>query len=134
MRLKRRGTILLLRWTGIVLLALVLAAFWFREELRDCVVDDTRFAPEIAAAARRNGLDPLLVRSAPCRYFAYRRIPRARYQQPIFRFVSGFRSSVTSGAGFPLTRAHSAAAPEGSTCISPTSPARPRANGSKRLS
>ena len=54
MRLKRRGTILLLRWTGIVLLALVLAAFWFREELRDCVVDDTRFAPEIAAAAPKH--------------------------------------------------------------------------------
>lgn len=45
------------------MLAFVLAAFWFREELRDFTVDDTRFWKEIRAAALRNGLDPQLVRA-----------------------------------------------------------------------
>ena len=61
--MNRRRVTLILRWFGVILLVFVLASFWFREELRDFTVDDTRFAKEIQAAARRHGLDPQLVRA-----------------------------------------------------------------------
>lgn len=61
--MNRRRVTLILRWFGVILLVFVLASFWFREELRDFTVDDTRFAEEIQAAARRHGLDPQLVRA-----------------------------------------------------------------------
>lgn len=61
--MNRKRLIQALRWSGVALLALVLAVFWFREELRDFTVDDTRFANEIQTAARRHGLDPQLVRA-----------------------------------------------------------------------
>lgn len=46
-----------------LLAAIAAAALWFREDLRDCSVDDTRYAMEIAAAADRYGLNPQLVRA-----------------------------------------------------------------------
>ena len=52
------------RWVVVVLLALTFAAaFFYRDDLRDLTVDDTRYAAEIAAAADRYGLDPQLVRA-----------------------------------------------------------------------
>ena len=113
MRLKRRGTILLLRWTGIVLLALVLAAFWFREELRDCVVDDTRFAPEIAAAARRNGLDPLLVRSVIFQESRFDPFARGRAGEV------GLMQVLPSGAAAEWARVNGKPAPDVTELLNP---------------
>lgn len=45
------------------LVAMMTVIFCYQRELRDFVVDDTRFAPEIAAAAAKHGLDPALVRA-----------------------------------------------------------------------
>ncbi len=61
--MNRRRVKLVLRWSGVVVLVLILATFWFREELRDFAVDDTRYADEIRVAANRNGLDPQFVRA-----------------------------------------------------------------------
>ena len=61
--MNRKKTIWILRWFGVGLLTLVALTFWFREELRDFSVDDTRFSKEIRFAARRHGLDPQLVRA-----------------------------------------------------------------------
>ena len=61
--MNRRRVKLVLRWSGVVVLILILATFWFREELRDFAVDDTRYADEIRVAANRNGLDPQFVRA-----------------------------------------------------------------------
>ncbi len=56
--LRRAGCLLLLS-----LLAVIAAALWFRDNIRDYNVDDTRYTAEIAAAAERYGLSPQLVRS-----------------------------------------------------------------------
>ena len=44
-------------------MALAVCAFLFRGDLRDLLVDDTRFSTEIAAAAARHNLPPELVRA-----------------------------------------------------------------------
>ncbi len=52
-----------LRGLALLLLVLVMFSWISRDDLRDFFVDDHRFEPEITAAARRHGLDPLLVRA-----------------------------------------------------------------------
>ena len=62
--MKRRLSIR--RWVQLAALAamaLAVCAFLFRGDLRDLLVDDTRFSTEIAAAAARHNLPPELVRA-----------------------------------------------------------------------
>ncbi len=51
------------RFLALVMLAVVAVAYFRCDDLRDWMVDDTRFAAEIREAARTHGLDPALVRA-----------------------------------------------------------------------
>jgi len=66
--LSRRKRKKSLRVAGCLLLVSLLAVIaaaglWFRDDLRDYSVDDTRYTTEIAAAAEQYGLNPQLVRA-----------------------------------------------------------------------
>ena len=52
-----------MRLAALVVMGLVLFAYCRRDDMRDWMVDDTKFAREIRLAAKRYGLEPALVRA-----------------------------------------------------------------------
>ncbi|MBS1371922.1 MAG: lytic transglycosylase domain-containing protein [Lentisphaeria bacterium] len=96
-----------------MLLAFILAAFWFREELRDFVVDDTRFAKEIGAAARRNGLDPQLVRAVVFQESRFDPFVRGRAGEV------GLMQVLPSGAAAEWSRLNGRKAPDANALYDP---------------
>lgn len=52
-----------MRLAALVVMGLVLVAYCRRDDMRDWMVDDTKFAREIRLAAKRYGLEPALVRA-----------------------------------------------------------------------
>ena len=51
------------RFVALAMLALVVVAYCRSDDLRDWMVDDTRFAAEIREAALTHGIEPELVRA-----------------------------------------------------------------------
>lgn len=113
MRSLRREKILSLRWIGTVLLAVGVASLWFREELRDSVIDDTRFAREIAEAARQNGLDPMLVRAVVFQESRFDPFARGRAGE------AGLMQILPSGAATEWARANGKPTPGVTELLNP---------------
>ena len=112
--MNRRRVTLILRWFGVILLVFVLASFWFREELRDFTVDDTRFAEEIQAAARRHGLDPQLVRAVVFQESRFDPFVRGRAGEV------GLMQVLPSGAAAEWSRVNKRKAPDVNALYEPT--------------
>ena len=111
--MNRKKTIWILRWFGVGVLALVALTFWFREELRDFSVDDTRFSKEIRFAARRHGLDPQLVRAVVFQESRFDPFARGRAGEV------GLMQVLPSGAAAEWGRLNKRKAPDGNALHDP---------------